>query len=147
MIQIKSKKSKFYYLILILFIFTSCTNKNEKKIIGLWSIEIDSSIVYKRDWRIIENLLIFESNYSCKLPEIFPQKVKDNEGIWKILNQDSIFFIAPNNPLHGKYKFCFYKDYKNQLFKAKFTNDSTVIICSKSIIGFSHNTKDLLDKQ
>src|ERR1035437_1195707 len=104
MIQIKSKKSKFYYFILIFCIFTSCTNKNEKRIIGLWSIDIDSSIIYHRDWRIIDNLLIFESNHSCKLPEIFPQKVKANEGEWKIVNNDSIYFIALHNPLHGKYK-------------------------------------------
>jgi len=147
MIQIKSKKSKFYCLVLIFFIFTSCTNKNEKKIIGLWSIEIDSSNVYHRNWRIVDNLILFESNYSFKLPEIFPQKVKANEGKWKIINNDSIYFIAPNNPLHGKYKFCFYKDYRNMQFKVKFTNDSTIIICSKSILGSNHNTKDLLDKQ
>ena len=147
MIQIKSKNNKFYCLVLLFFIFISCTNKNEKKIIGLWSIEIDSCIVYHREWRIVDNLIIFESDNSVKLPEIFPQKVKANEGKWKIVNNDSIYFIAPNNPLHGKYKFHFYKDYKNQQFKAKFTNDSTTIICSKSILGSNYNTNDLLDKQ
>lgn len=148
MTQIKLKNN--YCLGLIFLILSSCVNKTEKRIIGDWSIDLDSCRVCHRKWDILGNSITFYKDYACSLPEIFQQSQNDNVGRWFLhhsIESDSLFLDVPNNPLYGKYKIELYKDYKNQLFKMKLENDSTILVCSKFLQNFNSNTDWSADHQ
>ena len=136
---------------LFLSLIFSCQSKNEKRLVGLWALELDSCIVSYRDWDYCSNSLIINSNGTCKLPMICTQQGNQAQGTWLIVTDknisDSILFDVPDNPLHGQYEIIFYKDYNAMKFKMRLMNDSTLLICSKSVLGFTSNLKDLLDKQ
>ncbi|HET7732997.1 MAG TPA: hypothetical protein VFK73_04085 [Paludibacter sp.] len=71
--------------------------------------------------------------------------MEDDKGKWFLNStEDTVFFDVPKNPLYGRYKVKFYKDYDNLKFKMKLSNDSTVLICSKSIICSSTSAMEYL---
>lgn len=131
----------------------SCQHRTEKRLIGMWSLDIDSCIVYDRPWFMdfAENSFIIDSNQECSLPSLWGQARNESQGDWQLLHKrnvpDSIVFKVPNNPLNGKYAVCFYKDYNEMMFKMKLQNDSTLLIGSKHILSFTLTPKELLDRQ
>lgn len=139
------------FCFLFLFLFLSCQSKNEKRLVGLWALELDSCIVSDRDWDYCSNSLIINSDKTCNLPIICSQKDNQAQGTWLLVTDknisNSILFNVPDNPLHGQYEITFYKDYNTMKFKMRLMNDSTLLICSKSVLSFTSNPKDLLDKQ
>lgn len=139
------------FCFLFLSLLLSCQSKNEKRLVGLWALDLDSCIVSQRDWDYCSNSLIINSDETCSLPIICSQKGNQAQGTWLIVADknmsDSILFNVPDNPLHGQYKITFYKDYNAMKFKMRLMNDSTLLICSKSVLSFTSNLKDLLDKQ
>lgn len=72
------------------------------------------------------------------------------KGTWKVIstNPDSVFFNAPENPLHGKYAIRFFIDKdgwvyaKNNIYKMELTNDSTYLICNKAGFMYTNSVKD-----
>lgn len=144
------KPFKFLAVFCIIFMLFSCQSKNEKRLIGLWALELDSCIVFNRDWLYCSNSLTINRDKTCKLPIICAQKDNQAQGSWLLVSginiADSIIFNVPDNPLHGQYQITFYKDYEAMKFKMKLMNDSTLLICSKSILSFKSTPKDLLDK-
>lgn len=149
--KIKLVKLLSTFFFSFLFLFLSCQSKNEKRLVGLWALELDSCIVSNRDWHYCSNSLIISGDKTCKLPIICTQKDNQAQGTWLLVTSknvsDSILFNVPDNPLRGQYKIIFYKDYNVMKFKMRLTNDSTLLICSKSVLSFTSNPKDLLDKQ
>ncbi len=155
-LKLKNQKINFFILLAVFFcktILFSCQSKTEKRLFGLWALELDSCIVLNRSWHtdICSNTLIINSNGKCDLPIICGQNINQSKGVWQLLKAknkpDTIFFDVFDNPLFGKYMITFYKDYEAMKFKMKLENDSTILICSKSVISFTSNAKDLLDKQ
>ena len=158
MTQIKLKNMK-NQTINILFVFSfvilffSCQSKTEKRLIGLWAVELDSCIVLKRPWikEVCDNFLTISQNQKCNLPSLCKQNIQQSEGTWQFTKgkniPDKILFNVPDNPLHGQYIITFYKDYNSMKFKMKLQNDSTILICSKSVLSFTSNQNDLLDNQ
>lgn len=161
MTQIKSNRVvqkiecilRFLILLFSVIINFSCQSKTENRLTGLWSIDIDSSIVVNRPWLsiICDNAIIIGSNNDCKLPAICEQGLQRAKGHWYLVHGsssiDSLLFNVNNNPLSGKYSIKFYKDYNTMRFKIKLQNDSTILICSKSIISNTSNSKNILDNQ
>lgn len=132
------------YVVVFFLLLLSCTNKTNKRLRGSWSVDLDSSIVSHRNWDIVGNSIDLNKK-DCILPRIFKNKLNQDSGRWYFNStEDSIFFDVPENPLNGKYKVQFYKDYDKLQFKMRLTNDSTLLICSKSIIGNSSNTLEFL---
>jgi len=143
---IKSKITKLInllVLLLIMLIFNSCNLSSDKRMIGFWTIDIDSTQVIGREFNISDNILTIEMDSTCILPNIMNQiGNKSNTGKWKMLfndKNDTIYFNVPENPLNGKYAIHFYRDYKEKLFKARLTNDSTIIVCRKGLQDFDKN--------
>jgi hypothetical protein len=131
----------------------SCQPKTEKRLIGLWGVELDSCIVLNRPWitEICDNFLIIEKKQKCSLPSFCGENIQQAQGSWQLSTgenvPDTILFNVPDNPLRGQYVITFYKDYSAMKFKMRLQNDSTLLICSKSVISFTSNQKDLLDRQ
>ena len=149
--------SSFIVLLLCLLILLGQCNKSKKnvqrKLIGTWNIEIDSSFAKApQDW--FGTLIEINENNSLELPVIynddFEKMERESLGVWGIIstNPDSIFFSAPNNPLNGKYAIHFYKSFENKYFGRKYyykmnlSNDSTVLICFKGGILFDRDVSD-----
>ncbi|MDR2840237.1 MAG: hypothetical protein LBV75_03070 [Paludibacter sp.] len=77
-------------------------------------------------------------------------------GIWEVIsiNPDSVFFNAPQHPLHGKYAVRFFIDndgYRSEyynlnmprnIYKIELTNDSTRLICNKGGAMFDTELRD-----
>ena len=156
MIQTKlsNLKTKFIalpFVFCFVILFFSCQSKTERRLIGLWALELDSCIIMNREWYYCGNMLSVSNDNSCKLPAICNQ-IDKNKGTWQFFRgknaPDTILFNVPENPLRGQYIVTFYKDYNVMKFKMKLQNDSTVLICSKNIISFdSNNYRKILDSQ
>lgn len=153
--RLNNQKTNFIKL-LAAFCFVallfSCQSKTEKRLIGLWAFELDSCVVLNRNWstEICSNTMTIKQEQECELPPLCAQLQKSN-GTWQLITgekgSDTILFNVSDNPLRGRYAITFYKDYHAMKFKMKLQNDSTLLICSKSILSFTSNQKDLLDKQ
>ncbi len=140
-------------LVSILITVTSCScvqkNQVEKKLIGIWSVDIDSCLVADGFWyNIGHNGLSIRSNYTCELPAFIGEclevsdVIENSEGQWSIIGGDTIFFDVPKNPLHGKYKIYFYREPKDRLFKIRLVNDSITIVCRKGLQNFDRDNLD-----
>jgi len=146
---------KLYVFIVIVFyigLSYSCQSRTEKRLVGLWGLDLDSCIVQGRIWYCCGNMLTVNSDMTCDLPAICDQKMNQSLGKWQLITnnnkQDSIFFNVPDNPLHGMYAITFYKDYNKMVFKMRLQNDSTFLVYGKQILSFStNNLKKLLDSQ
>lgn len=142
----------FAGVVFIMNIVLSCQSRTEKRLIGLWGLDLDSCIVEGRYWYYCGNMLTIDSDMTCDLPAICDQKMGQSLGSWQLIThknkQDSVFFNQPDNPLHGKYAIAFYKDYNKMVFKMRLENDSTFLVCGKHILSFStNNVKKILDSQ
>ena len=144
-------KSLFVFCFVVLLF--SCQSKTEKRLIGLWALDLDSCVVLNSDWHteICSNAMIIGQKQVCDLPSLCKQNVKHSKGTWELAlgknAPDTILFNVPNNPLRGSYVITFYKDYNAMKFKMKLQNDSTLLICSKSVVDFTSTPKKILDKQ
>lgn len=149
----KTKLTALLFLSCFAVLSFSCQSKTEKRLIGLWAVELDSCIVQNRPWitEICDNFLIIKEKQECNLPALCGQ-LQQSKGTWQLFKgknaPDTILFNVPENPLRGQYAITFYKDYNEMKFKMRLQNDSTILICGKNIINFSsNNPKEILDKQ
>ncbi len=119
----------------------------------MWALDLDSCVVLNRNWHteICSNEMIIRQKQVCDLPSLCKQNIKQSKGTWELATGknalDTILFNVPDNPLRGRYVITFYKDYNTMKFKMKLQNDSTLLICSKSVVDLTSNPKDLLDMQ
>ncbi len=119
----------------------------------MWALDLDSCVVLNRNWHteICSNEMIIRQKQVCDLPSLCKQNIKQSKGTWELATgknaHDTILFNVPDNPLRGRYVITFYKDYNTMKFKMKLQNDSTLLICSKSVVDLTSNPKDLLDMQ
>ncbi len=155
-IKLNNLKPKILNLLFVFcsaILFFSCQSKTEKRLIGLWALELDSCIVQNQNslTELCSNAITIGQNQVCELPVLCSQNIQQSKGTWQLTKgnkvPDKILFNVPDNPLRGQYIITFYKDYNAMKFKMKLQNDSTILICSKSVINFTTNQKDLLDSQ
>lgn len=134
----------FITFICYLISATSCKkNDLEDKLIGAWSVDINSAIIERNNWQnIYGNTFTLENDFSCSvLPfkNILTDKFYPLNGTWKCFSnnqQDTLIFNVPENPMNGKYEIVFYKDYDRKLLKMKLSNDSLEFTCSKFLQNF-----------
>ncbi len=149
----KIKLVKLLSVFCFVVLLFSCQSKTEKRLVGLWALDLDSCVVLNRNWHteICSNEMIIRQKQVCDLPSLCKQNIKQSKGTWELATGknalDTILFNVPDNPLRGRYVITFYKDYNTMKFKMKLQNDSTLLICSKSVVDLTSNPKDLLDMQ
>lgn len=129
------------FFILIIFL-SSCTSSLDRKLTGIWSIDIDSLETTNMVWLdCIGNGLVLEDDHTALLPGFFNIDINSKNDIkWESISDEGgnaiYFHTSPDNPMQGKFKITFYKDYKEKLFKMKLENENTVIICRKGLQSF-----------
>ncbi|MBF0575567.1 hypothetical protein [Dysgonomonas sp. GY617] len=131
---------KYIFFILIIFL-SSCTSRLDRKLTGIWSIDIDSLSTDNPLWyNFLDNMFILRNDHTASLPAILNLDINYTDGIkWETVNgevSDSIYFHTQEHPMSGKFKITFYRDYKEKLFKMRLENDNTVIICRKGLQNF-----------
>jgi len=145
--------------IIVLVIFLTAKNDKvaiQRKLKGIWNIELDSTIAYDRglnccvpmndDSFLCDIIIEIKSENIIELP-CGKGNTKENTGYCKIISTkpDSIFFDVPKNPLRGKYAVKFYRG-KTILdrfgYKMKLSNDSTLLICSKGSTIFNDDARN-----
>lgn len=140
---------KMYYNLFSLipicfFLTTGCIKSSlEDKLVGAWSVDINSVTIERNNWHnIYGNTFTLKKDFSCEvLP--FKDHVTDkfypSHGIWNTIShkgQDSLVLSVQNNPMNGKYKIEFYRDFNKKLLKIKLSNESVEFTCSKFIQNF-----------
>lgn len=149
----KIKPILLLFVFCLVFLFLACQPKTEERLIGLWALELDSCFISDVSWysKTCSNAVIIKQYQMCKLPILCGQRFEQSQGTWKLIDggkmSDTVLFSVPDNPLQGQYAITFYKDYNEMKFKMKLQNDSTILICSKSVISLTSSPKDLLDRQ
>lgn len=134
---------KLIFFILIIFL-ASCTSPLDRKLIGIWSIDVDSLRTTNPIWYdFVDNMFIIRKDYTASLPAIFCIDINYTDDIkWESIsgeNGDTIYFHTEEHPMRGEFKITFYRDYKEKLFKMRLENDSNVIICRKALQNFDKN--------
>ncbi len=127
----------------------------QRKLIGLWNIEFENSIIANRELNSFDGIIYISNKVTIELPSLCcdkPVKIAQAEstGIWQTIskNPDSVFFNVPKNPLHGKYAIRFFIDengylnMKNNIYKMELSNDSTYLICNKAGIMHLNSVRD-----
>lgn len=140
------KKNSFLIILILLFTF-SCNNnsKLEKKMIGVWTVDLDSLQTRDNSWyQITSNGFSIKEDHTGNLPSFF--NLGNSENIkWEVTSNDSentIRFYAPNHPMDGKFFISFYRDPKEKLFKMRLTNGYTTIVCRKGLQNFDRDNPD-----
>lgn len=140
------KKSNFSIILILLLTFSCNDNsKLEKKLTGIWTVDLDSLQTRDNRWfQITSNMFFINENYTSNLPSFFNQRNSENIKWETISNgsENTIRFYAPNHPMNGKFFISFYKDPKEKLFKMRLTNGYTSIICRKGMQNFDRNNPD-----
>ncbi len=135
---------KYLFFILIIFL-SSCTSPLDRKLIGIWTIDIDSLETTNPIWLdVLGNGLVLNDNHTALLPGFFNIDVNYMDDItWESISEEKsntiCFQTSPDHPMSGKFKITFYRDYKEKLFKMKLENDNTVIICRKALQNFGRD--------
>lgn len=144
--MIKSKINLVLITFLFLLVFLSgCTEYRIKnKLEGLWAVDINDEIIEKNGWfDILGNTIYLEADFSCRGLAFKNTKKEtgrlNEDGLWEIvLDKDEIYIIlnVTDNPINGKYKVDFYRDYENKLLKMKLSNSTTEFTCAKFFQNF-----------
>ena len=102
-------KTLLHALIAIVFVFSSCKNKVEKQVMGVWVID---KITYDNQdikLQLLANAMTFRKDYSCDIPII---KVEDNhtdkqKGEWRVNEKKGkvfLFIKSTNDLFNGEFK-------------------------------------------
>lgn len=138
--------NKSFFLVLFV-VFSSCSNnsKLDDKLIGFWSIDMDSVSTIDNYWHnnIGSNILSIKENKTCQLPYFIYLKHEYSEHIkWDTSSEGGLNYInfyAPNHPMNGKFMITLYKDNKEKLFKMRLMNGNTILVCRKGMENFDQN--------
>jgi hypothetical protein len=119
----------------------------DRKLIGIWSIDVDSLRTTNPVWfDFLDNGLFFDKDHTARLPGIFNIDINYTDGIkWETVNgevSDSIYFHTQEHPMSGKFKITFYREYREKLFKMKLENENNIIICRKALQNFDRDNPD-----
>jgi hypothetical protein len=113
----------------------------DRKLVGFWSIDLDSLRATNSDWNsILENMFILKDDYTASLPAIYNIDINYTDGIkWESISNeggDTIYFHTKEHPMSGKFKITFYRDYREKLFKMRLENNNSIIFCRKGFQNF-----------
>ena len=140
---------KPFCIVLVLLLTFSCNNnsKLEKKMIGIWTVDLDSLQTRDNSWyQITSNGFSIKEDHTSQLPFFLNINSTNSENIkWEATSNDSentIRFYAPNHPMDGKFFISFYRNPKEKLFKMKLTNGYTSIVCRKGLQNFDRDNPD-----
>lgn len=132
-------------LFILIFITGCMMNSIENKAEGLWAVDISDDMIEKNGWHDIGgNTFYLRSDFSCSAL-IFKDpnhiiKTVNEKGTWQIIQNENgeavIDIDVPGNPMNGKYKIEFYRDYTNKLLKMKLSNSTTEFTCAKFFQNF-----------
>ena len=129
----------------ICFFFIIGCNKGDldNKLIGVWSIDINQTVVDRNNWQnILSNILALESDFTCSgisFYDTISDKRFNKKGTWQSISkngQDSIILNIRDNPMNGRYKIEFYRDFEKKLLKMRLSNDYIEFTCSKFLQNF-----------
>jgi hypothetical protein len=130
-------KRYFFQLLFILSALMGCrsmTMKSEVILNGLWAIDSISLLNKNVMWNLSHNLIAFEDDNKCILPQFDWQGYK--EGNWNLHIKDgkiNLDIKSIKSAFNRNYEIIFFDDDKRKLHCMKMKSDSMVIVCSKGL--------------
>lgn len=110
----------------------------DRKLTGLWSIDINAEVVERNNWGdMLGNGISLRSDFTCRIPGFMIEETNDrynSEGTWQSLSvdgRDSLIIDVKDHPMNGRYKIEFYRDTKKELLKMRISNSTTEFTCAK----------------
>ncbi len=146
----KKIKNKTFILILISFLFNSCSKKNiiEKGLIGEYALIFynhnDTNLFYNMTLNIIK----FNDNGTVKLPGIVDRQkngVKEDSctiGSWELRQKNNLFFVdirSKNQYFNNSFEVSFDENKERETLQIVLTNNKTGLAGEKSYFDYRHN--------
>ena len=98
---------------------------------------------------LLDTTIVYDEETIAKNINRYNERRRKAAGTWQVIsrNPDSVFFNAPQSPLHGKYAVRFFIDRRgyrnmNNIYKVALTNDSTYLIFNKAGFVFEREVRN-----
>ncbi len=149
-------KTLFKLIVILGFItLTSCENKLESVMKGMWSI--DTLYFKNNDVKscFYSNVINIKDDGEIVLPELgngcedVIKKTNTKFGNWQIIESTvpndtmpyKIKITSVNEVFNGNHRMIFHRDEVNKLLKLEIWSDSLYIICRKGLFDYDYNKK------
>ena len=125
-------------LLLCSICFVGCKSALDRKLAGLWFIDINAEVVERNNWdNILGNGFNLESDFTCDMVafrNVITSGRHNSHGTWQsfsVNGQDSLIIDVKDHPLSGRYKVEFYKDTEMEHLKMRVSNFRVEFTCAK----------------